>query len=287
MNQFYDRIMEIKEADEVKKIVKRWDVLSANITTRPIDAPVLLPDMLWIAKSGVGKTVLLNLIAEYLALQGNLMEFYGDVKFFEFLLGYCSPRDQFSELQRLIDEVNNAAGFRSEFKGIIHIDINEWLDHFEEKHFVTFMEYLSAHSDKWLVVLSVYSENKTKLHNLNAFLAMYLRIERITLSLPKTANLFEYIERNLHDYGLSLDEGGKAVLFETIERLRKNKHFDGFKTIKLLCQDIVYKTFSNKTVDSFVLTAEAIEDFSADSEYVERMIANIEKVRQIGFESKR
>ena len=163
--------------------------------TKPMNAPIILPDMLWVAQSGVGKTNLLKLMAEYLSSQNNLMEFYGDVKFFEFLLNYCPPNEYFSELQRLIDEIDNAAGFRNEFKGIVHIDINEWLDHFEEKHFVSLMEYLSSNSDKWLIVLSVYSDKKDKIHNLNAFLSMYLRIEKITLSFPKTEDLFEFMQR--------------------------------------------------------------------------------------------
>lgn len=283
MNQFYEKIMGLKEADEFKKIVKRWEVLSENIKTRPTNAPVILPDMLWIAKSGVGKTNLLKLSSEYLASKRNLMEFYGDVKFFEFLLGYCPPHQNFTEIKRLIDEVYNAAGFRSEYKGIIYIDINEWLDHYEEPHFVSVMEYLSANSDNWLVVLSIDSNDTNKIHNLTAFLSMYLRIETVTLSLPKTEDLFGYIEETLCNYGLSLQQDAKDLLFDTIETIRNNRYFDGFKTIKMLCHDIVYCIFSNESVVLTSLTAEMLSDFSANSEYVKRTVSNIEKVNQIGL----
>jgi hypothetical protein len=70
-----------------------------------------------------------------------------------------------------------------------------------------------------------------------------MRFEEITLSLPKTEDLFGYIEANLSGYGLTLSEGGRNLLFSTIEKLRKNKNFDGFKSIKLLCQDIAYSFF--------------------------------------------
>lgn len=103
INQFYTEIMNLKEAEEFKRVIKRWHILSENMRTKPMNAPIILPDMLWVAQSGVGKTNLLKLMAEYLSSQNNLMEFYGDVKFFEFLLNYCSPNDYFSELQRLID----------------------------------------------------------------------------------------------------------------------------------------------------------------------------------------
>lgn len=287
MNRFYSEIMEMKEAEELKSVISRWNTLSENIRTKPVNLPVLLPDMLWVARSGVGKTRLLRLMSEYLYCQKNLMEFYGDVKFFEFYLNYCSPEEHFSELQRLMDEVENAAGFRNEYKGIIYIDINEWLEHFEEKHFVSFMEYLSANSDNWLVVLSVASNSKTKIHNLNAFLSMYLRIEKITIAFPKTEDILESIEERLKRYDLTLEEDAKQVLFKTIEKLRKNKYFDGFKTIKMLCQDIIYDVFSNGAVENLLLNASALSKFDCDSEYVNKMIANIERASQIGFLDKR
>ena len=286
MNQFYTDIMNLKEVEEFKRVIKRWNILSENMRTKPMNAPIILPDMLWVAQSGVGKTNLLKLMAEYLSSQNNLMEFYGDVKFFEFLLNYCHPNEYFSELQRLIDEIGNAAGFRNEFKGIVHIDINEWIDHFEEKHFVSLMEYLSSNSDKWLIVLSVYSDKKEKIHNLNAFLSMYLRIEKITLSFPKTDELFEFIEDMLNQYGLTLKEDAKKLLFDTIEKLRNNRYFDGFKTIIMLCQDIVYDVFSNENIEELSLGANMLSKFSADSDYIKNMVANIERVNRIGLVNK-
>lgn len=283
MNQYYKKIMELKEAEELKSVIAKWQTLSENIKQYPTNAPIILPDMLWVAKSGVGKTHLLRLISEYLDAQGNLMSFYGDVKFFEFILNYCSPDSHFTELERLIEEVKYAAGFRSEFKGIMRIDIDEWLTHFEEKHFISFMEYLASNSDKWMIILSVSSTNEEKVHNLESFLSMYLRIEKITLSLPKTEDLFDYIAKNLYAYGISLTEDAVGLLFETIEEMRKNKYFDGFKSIKLLCQDIVYETYSKKPVENKELCAEDLKDFSADSEYVKKTLKKIQKVNEIGF----
>ena len=282
MNQYYDEIMALHDAEDFKSVISRWQTLSENLKSLPTDAPVLLPDMLWVARSGVGKTKYLRLMSEYLASSGNLMDFYGDVKFFEFLLSYCSPNQPFTELRRLMDEVYNAAGFRSEFRGIIHIDINEWLDHYEENHFISLMEYLASNSDKWLVVLTVYSESEEKIHNLISFLSMYLRIEKLTLPLPKTEDLFFYIENQLSAYGLSLSDDAKKLLHDSIETIRKNKYFDGFKSIKMLCQDIVYTVYSKQT-DAAVLTAEQLSSFASDSEYVRRTVSNIEKVSRIGL----
>ncbi|MBR5314634.1 MAG: hypothetical protein IKU45_04375 [Clostridia bacterium] len=285
MDATYEKIMSMKGSEDYKEIAKRWKYLSENIKKKPTDEPIILPDMLWVAKSGTGITSMLKLTAEYLSKLDNLMEFYGDVKFFEFLLSYCPPDRNFTELNRLMDEVHNAAGFRSEFKGIIHINIDEWIRHYEEKHFISFMEYLSAHSDNWLIILSVSSNNSELVHNLNAFLAMYLRLETIKIELPKTEDLFGYIERKLGEYGLTLTDDAKALLHKTIEKIRKNKYFDGYKTLRLLCQDIVYDVFSKERVGGDMLDAKDLEKYSSDSEYIKRMIYNFERVaRKIGFE---
>lgn len=281
MNKYYDEIMQLKGADEFKDIIRKWQNLSDNMNEHPSNEPVLLPDMLWVAKSGSGKTRMLSLLSDYLYSAENLMDFYGDVKYFEFLLSYCDPAKPFTELNRLVDEVSNAAGFRNEFKGIMFIDIDEWKQHFEEKHFISFMEFLSSGSDNWMIILSIDSDKDEDTHNLEAFISMFLRIEKISILPPSAEDLFHYLESGLFKYGLTLADDAKELLFATIEKLRSNKYFDGFKSIKMLYQDIVYTIFSVKKVDS--LTAAMLSEFSADSDYIKRISFNSEKIRKIGF----
>ncbi len=283
METCFDKVMRQKEAEQIRPLIKKWEILSKNITEHPSNAPILLPDMLWVAKSGVGKTYFLELIAEYLESKGNLMDFYGDVKFFEFVLGYIPPAAPFTELQRLMEAVKNAAGFRSEFKGIIRIDVDEWIDHYEERYFAHFMEYLSSNKDMWLIILSVSCAEKKKLRDLEAFLSMFLRIERVELQLPKTAELTDYIEQNLAAYGLSLAEDGRALLAQTVDTIRKSKYFDGYKSLGLLCQEIAYTVFSDAKLTRRRLTAKKLEAFGPDSAYVQRTVSNMEKVNTIGL----
>ncbi len=283
METCFDKVMRQKEAEQIRPLVQKWETLSRNMQQYPANAPILLPDMLWVAKSGVGKTFFLELIAEYLESKANLMEFYGDVKFFEFMLGYTKPDEPFTEIQRLMEAVKNAAGFRSEFKGIIRIDIDEWVEHYEERHFVAFMEYLAVHKDTWFIVLSVSCTDKKKLHNLEAFLSMFLRIERVELALPKTEDLTDYIEKNLAAYALTLSDDARALLLATVNAMRENKYFDGYKSLGLLCQEIAYTVFSSGALADRCLTAERLAAFGPDSAYVKRMVANFEKVNTIGL----
>jgi hypothetical protein len=211
------------------------------------------------------------------------MDFYGDVKYFEFMLNYCEPNEYFSEIKRLMQEVDNAAGFRSEYRGIVYIDIDEWVEHFEEKHFRDFMEYVSDNSDDWLIVLSVSDSKKDEIAQMEKFISMYLRTEKVIIELPTTEEFLQYTLDMLYAYGISLDRGAEGLILESIGALCNNKYFDGYKTIKMLCEDIAYETYISGYNRINALSANSIIKFKKDGDYIKRMIVKIEKTNKIGF----
>lgn len=94
---YYEEILKLKEAKYFSKIILKWDKLSENLSNSK-KVPLVLSDLLWISKSGVGKTHLLKIWSGYLFEKGNLLEFYGNLKYFEFMLDYCAPNVKFSEM---------------------------------------------------------------------------------------------------------------------------------------------------------------------------------------------
>ncbi len=285
MNNYYEQLMNFKGADELKELVGRWEILSENISKRSFDAPIVLPDLFVYTRAGYGNTKLLSLLSDYLDSKQNLMSFYGDVKFFEFKLEYCDPdTDGFKELYRLIDSIEAAAGFRNDFKGIIHINVDEWVGHHREKYFLDFLQFLRMNTAYWMVVLSI-SDNieNDDTREMEGVVSMYLRIEKITLHMPSVKELVEYASEYLSKYGLALDGGARDVLMGSVEILRNNKYFNGLNTIIYLCSDIVYSLFSESTTVGNIITAEMLSDFSADSEYIRRTVIKIEKTVTLGF----
>lgn len=283
MNTYYEQLMEFKGADELKELVKRWDILSDNISKRSFDAPIVLPDLFVYTCPGYGNTNLLTLLSEYLNSKQNLMSFYGDVKFFEFKLDYCKPDCDFKDLYRLIESAESAAGFRNEFKGIIRINIDEWVGHHKEKHFLDFLQLLQINTAYWMIFLTLsdHSEDdRTK--EMEGVVSMYLRIEKITLHMPSDDDLVEYASKHLAKFGLELDEGARTVLANSVNVLRSNKYFYGLHTITDLCNDIVYSLFSKSTNIGNVITAEMLGDFSADSEYIKRTVIKFTTIT-LGF----
>lgn len=281
--KLYDKVMGQKSYKEFKALIKKWDALSENLQKSIFNAPIMLPDIFLISDSGMGRTSLLEVLSDYLYNKEKLMDFYGDVRYFEFKLNYCKPEYPFSEIQRLMAEVRLAAGFRNEYRGIAYIEIDEWVEHCQEKHFLDFLEYLSDNSDKWLVVLSTEKKNKEKLDELRGVVSAFLRIESITINSPSADEFAQYLYDMIFAYGLEVEQNARDILIKTVKVLGKTKYFDGYKTVKMLAQDIVYSVFSNGK-NKATVTAEDVKEFSEESEYVTRTLKNIAAAKQrIGF----
>ena len=267
---------------DFKKLVAKWDVLSRNMAAVPSKAPIILPDIILISHSGAGRTHFLNLLSDFLEEKGNLISFYGDVKYFEFMLNYCEPDRDFKEIQRLMLEISNAGGFRSEYRGIVFIDIDEWNGHFEEKHFISFMEYLSDNSDDWLIVLSLSGRDPEEVAVAESIISSFLRTERVRIEEPTASELVSYVENKIGIYGLVMKLDAKDVIFDSIKELCKNKYFDGYKTAKILAQDIAYHAYSSAEC-THELSAADVDAFKRDGEYIQKMMLKIEKSQKIGF----
>ena len=266
-----EEIRKQKGLDDFKNLVARWDVLSQNMTAVPGRVPIILPDIFLVSRSGAGRTHFLKLLTSYLEEKGNLIDFYGDVKYFEFMLSYCAPERDFTEIQRLMQEVSNAGGFRSEYRGIIFIDLEEWNGHFEEKHFISFMEYLSANSDDWLIVLSVSGKSLEEVTVAESVISSFLRTERINIEEPTASELIAYVERKIAAYGLTLKLDAKELIFDSFKVLCRNKYFDGYKTAKILAQDIAYYAYSSESCVT-LLSREDVYAFRHDGEYIQKMM---------------
>ena len=281
-SRFYEEIMQLEESKDMQDIIRRWENFSKNRAHLPSDVPVVIPDMLWIARSGYGKTNLLQLISEYL-YEEKIIEFYGDVKYFEFSLAYCAPESDFRSFKSFQDALLNAAGFRNEYRGVICVDIDEWVLHIREKHFLDFLEYMAENSEKWHIIFVTECRDQEKLTKLEALLDVYFRIDKVCFVLPDTQTLCLHMERQLSKYGFSLQADAKDILIQTIDTLREGDYFDGYKTLNMLCTDLLYREFSSDSFNGFEITAETVRYYAKDSEFVRRTKNNMKKKNRIGF----
>ena len=281
MNRYYEEILSLPEKGTIGNVLAKWEQLHERMQEGRVKTRHLLPEIFLLGAPGIGRSHLLSLIAGYLD-DTKLLEFLGERKFFEFRPEYCSEREEFPELNRFVNKLAEAAGFRNEYKGIICIELDEWVEHYKEKYFTVFIEYLEEHCDNWLLVFSV-NRADTSVEELFAYLSMYFRLDKVELSMPTGEEYIEYLEEFLGEQGFALAKAAKEVLLKSIKELKKSPLFDGYKSINRLGLDIAYEMYTREVFEEVIILAKDVMMFAADSEYIRTMVRNYEKKQQIGF----
>ena len=282
LNPYFDEIMKLKGAEELQELVRKWERLSENLKNRRTGVPIILPDILMFTEHGYGNGRVLKLIAEYLYASDNLMDFSGDLKYFEFALSYCDKHNEFSELTRLIDSVRTAAGYRYEYRGVLRIDITDWIEHAEERHFFELLEYLSVNSKNWMIVLTVSEERSDKTKDLEAIVSTFLRTEVLSIHMPSAKEFVSFARECFNGYGITLSPEAADLLEQSVDELKKSKSFHSYQTVEMLCSDVAYNLLSVSGAATEIQASD-LAAFAPGSDYIGKTKKKISKRESLGF----
>jgi hypothetical protein len=272
-------IMSLRGLDSIKETVMEWENVMNNIKIIPENMPIVFPNYLWVAKTGMGITHVTSLISEYLEVV-KAIQFAGEVKFIEFILDYTSDKERFPAFSRLVATLKNAAGFRNEFKGVVCIDVSEWVGYQNEKRFIRFLEYLSDNSDYLFLIFII--DGKPS-HEMEAVLSSFLRIRKLKLNFPSEEILCEYVKNNIIQYGLMISEDANNILVKTLEKLIVQNGFDGYNTLNQLVLDLLYDKCKAEESYNKIIDEKDIERYAPDGEWISQMLFKENIKRSIGF----
>lgn len=62
---------------------------------------------------------------------------------------YIPPCESFGELRKLILRIRENTGLRAHFRGLVAIEVTQWLGHENEEYFTVLLKYLYDHRDLW------------------------------------------------------------------------------------------------------------------------------------------
>jgi len=282
-NAYFDQIMTLNGLDGFKDVIERWQRVSDNIYKFNAKKGLVIPDLLWVSDNGIDRSGILKLLTGYLEQSGNLLDFYGNVKCFEYYLEYVPEGATFNEIQKLAEKIRDAAGFRSEYRGILSIELDEWVGHFAEENFINTMKYLATLDDDILYVFHIRNYNKEAVETLMQLLVMFFRIEVIEMNLPDSQSLCNYINGEISGYGLNLDEEAENMIISTVNKLRNDQYFAGYEMLDRLAEDIVYSVYTSTPPYDGIVTKGMISAFSPDGIYVSELIENNKKVYTSSF----
>lgn len=278
---FYNAIMDSPGLDEMKDVIRKWDRVAENLLKHEGEAPLVLPDMLWLTYPGAGKTTLLQMLSDYLDAAG-LMDFYGDVRFFEFRLEYCPPTHMLGELARLMADIQQAAGFRDQYRGLLAMDISPWREHFMEPYFLRIMEFVSSLDDHICFIYVLEDADAAEARQAERILRAYRRVRRVSIPYPTLETFCLYCKKRLASYGLQIDEAAEKLLCDSVAELLGSSHFDGYKTVSRLCQDIAFEINATERSPGGMVGVDALAAYRRDGAYIQEL-CEVTRLRQIGF----
>ncbi len=277
-NAYYDQIMSLKGLSSFKELIERWERFSENITRYQAKQTLVLPDLVWVSDNGIDKTGLLSLLTNYLDEAENMVEFYGNVKYFEYYLEYVPDKTNFHEIQKLAEKIRDAAGFRSEYKGLLSIELGEWVGHFHEENFINLLKFLATMDNDIMFIFNIHNYDPEAVEQLMKILVLFFRIEVIEMSLPDSEELGVYIKNDIQEYGLNLDPEAEAMVIATVNKLREDQYFAGYQMLDRLAADIVYSVYTSTPPYDGIVTKGMISAFAPDGMYVSELIQNNTRV---------
>ncbi len=277
-NAYYDQIMALKGMEGLKDLIERWQRLSENIDRFNAKHSMVLPDLLWISDNGIDKDGLIELLTGYLDTCDNLLEFYGNVKHFDYYLEYNSDSNKLHEIQKLSEKVRDAAGFRSEYRGLVSVDLDEWVGHFHEENFINILKFMATLDDDIMFIFNIHKYDQSSVEQLMGLLVLFFRLEVIEMNLPDSEELCAYITKEISEYGLNLDEEAQSMVIATVNTLREDDYFAGYDMLDRLAADIVYSVYTSTPPYDGIVTKGMISAFAPDGMYVSELLQNNARV---------
>lgn len=123
-------------------------------------------------------------------------------------LAYVPPYETFGGLRRLAAQIRDAAGLRAEFRGIVALDLQEWLDHENELYLSVTFKYLHDHRRSWKILVTAGEIPARRMQPLLLAAAPYLRPDLRQLCLFQDRAL---LQSYLHAHA-DLEPAAAAVL---------------------------------------------------------------------------
>lgn len=273
-NAYYNEIMSLNGLNNFKDVIERWQRFSDNITRFHAKSGLVLPDLLWISDNGIDRSGLLKLLTNYLDTAENLVSFYGTVKYFEYYLEYVPDKNNFHEIAKIAEKIRDAAGFRSEYKGLLSIELDEWVGHFHEENFINTMKYLASMEDDIMFIFNIHNYDQEAVNDLMGLLVLFFRLEAIEMNLPDSEELATYMKHEIQEYGLNLDADAEEMIIASVNRLREDQYFAGYQMLDRLAEDVVYSVYTSTPPYDGIVTKGMITAFAPDGIYVSELIQN-------------
>ena len=292
----YEAIMNLRGYEELKALAKRLLKLAENRKSLS-GTQIRVPNFLFVEDPGAGVTTQLKLLTRLL-MELKLMRFIGERRFFEWALD-GDAFEKGGSFDRLLQETAAMAGFYSQFRGVIGVELGEWSSWPQHPGFRRLLDFAADMYGRITFVFVTEERDEEKLARLHRALNEATSIEMVRCPLPKAEDMTQYLLDFLWDRGFAAAPEAEAAIAEFMPALMKTEGFDGMQTMSILADEIVFQACSSDggvrlaaaTADGKesvqavpVVRAEHLSFITEEQGYISRHARRPVQPRRIGFE---
>ena len=176
-----------------------------------------------------------------------------------FRLNYVPPYEKFQELRLLLLRVKEAKGMRAEFRGVVAIDVTEWLGHEGEEFFTVILKYLYDHRNSWMSAFVLCNSTETQQRKLAVACAAYIS------PVVEDVSLFFRNDRLARMLQLRFHAAGRSILRSTLNRLAETLTSPELAQVRsLTLLDRVVEDLAAMSAQKKVVNIEIVQKYLAD-----------------------
>ncbi len=267
---------EIKDffgAEELKSFADKLVITAENAKARSSKYP-LLPNLIFSCAPGCGVSSFIRKLAS-LIRDLKLMRFSGEEECFELIISDTEKAakkvllDEDRNIKNLLNRITTAAGFYSDFRGLIGLDMTSlFKEDMDFSKISQLMDFVDIHQGKILFVFIVPIDPPSDA--LSDFLHQFSNrtpVEYLRLPFPETVEILEFIRLRLSRSNMSLTDEAALYLTGIVEELRKDNQFKGYQTMKTLIEELVWHKLSSSTGKDGVIDSGDL-DFLNDEDHL-------------------
>ena len=155
-----------------------------------------------------------------------------------FYAGYtvCADRS-FPAVQELYELLLKAGGYYGSYRGVLLIDVSEWVGHFRDRYFDVFLAYLAdLRMDGMIPFFYVDCEGREdELRSLEAVIFSYFRSMRVGFGAEE---LCEYGVSVLEEHGIVPGEKAREYLEGFVREAQRSHLFHGTESVRRICEEV-------------------------------------------------
>lgn len=275
------RIEELKGAKQLKVFAR--ECVTAATRCGDLEDRITPPSLLITTTPGCGVSTACELLAD--VLDGiSAVEFTGSRRILEFKLEAPDlPGAAFPAFERLQALLYSKAAYRNRFGGLVSIDLSDWLGMSEDVRFLRFLHFVRDNIANIFFVFLV-PDGDGSVSDMLGVMLRFIRVRAIKLPTPETEELLEYFTERLASMGFRLSGDADALMYDTLSALRESESFCGFKTLNALCDEVRYTLMTGESwAIGSTVTAQQLEHFSSDGEWMRLRTGGSAGLMQIGF----